>query len=99
MSFKWPGQTAISLLKEISWATSRLGIVTPVAVIEPVDLSGATITNVTLHNAEHVMAYNLKAGDKIEIIRSGEVIPKFLEVKEAAEGGYQWPSNCPSWWS
>ena len=85
MSFKWPGQTAVATLKEITWATSRLGIVTPVAVIEPVELSGANITNITLHNAEHVMAYNLKAGDEIEIIRSGEVIPKFLEVKKAAE--------------
>ena len=96
MSFKWPGQTAVSEIKEISWATSRLGIVTPVAVIEPVELSGAKITNITLHNAEHVMAYNLKAGDEIEIIRSGEVIPKFLEVKKAASGKYQWPAVCPS---
>jgi DNA ligase (NAD+) len=45
--------------------------VTPVAVIAPVFLSGAEITNVTLHNAAHVQAFNLKAGDKIEIVRSG----------------------------
>ncbi len=96
MSFKWQGQTAVSRIKEIAWATSRLGILTPVAVIEPVVLSGAKIANVTLHNAEHVMAYNLKSGDQIEIVRSGEVIPKFLQVKTAAPGQYQWPSSCGS---
>ncbi len=96
LSFKWQGQTATAVLKKIEWATSRLGIVTPVAVIEPVNLSGAKITNVTLHNAEHVKAYNLKAGDHIEIVRSGEVIPKFLQVMESQEGDFQWPLVCPS---
>lgn len=96
LSFKWPGQTATSEIERIEWATSRLGILTPVAVIKPVFLSGATITNITLHNAEHVSAYNLKAGDQIEIIRSGEVIPKFLQVVKAAEGQYTWPAQCPS---
>ncbi len=95
MSFKWQGQTAVSVIKEITWATSRLGIVTPVAVIEAVYLSGASITNITLHNAAHVKAYNLKAGDRIEIVRSGEVIPKFLGVMEPAPGHYRWPQDCP----
>jgi DNA ligase (NAD+) len=96
LSFKWQGQTAVSTIRSVAWATSRLGIVTPVAVIEPVTLSGATITNVTLHNAAHVRLYNLKAGDRVEIVRSGEVIPKFLQVVEAAEGEYSWPRSCPS---
>lgn len=96
MSFKWQGQTAVSTVREVTWATSRLGIVTPVAVIEPVHLSGAQITNVTLHNAAHVKAFNLKAGDKIEIVRSGEVIPKFLSIVEAAPGTYVWPDACPA---
>ncbi|RZA24414.1 MAG: DNA ligase (NAD(+)) LigA [Proteobacteria bacterium] len=96
MSFKWPGLTAQSKIDKIEWFPSRLGIITPVAVIEPVALSGATITNVTLHNAEHVKAYNLKRGDRIEIIRSGEVIPKFLHVVTPVEGEFDWPVKCPS---
>jgi len=96
MSFKWQGVTAESMIKEIIWATSRLGIVTPVAVIEPVTLSGAQITNITLHNAAHVQAYNLKVGDRIEIVRSGEVIPKFLQVISPGNGTYIWPKICPS---
>lgn len=96
MSYKWQGETAVSEVKEISWSTSRLGIVTPVAIIEPVYLSGATITNVTLHNAAMVKTHDLKTGDRIRIVRSGEVIPKFLETIEAAKGHAKLPSKCPS---
>ncbi len=96
MSFKWQGVTAESVIKDFAWQTSRLGIVTPVAIIEPVNLSGAQITNITLHNAAHVQAFNLKVGDRIEIVRSGEVIPKFLQVISPGKGSYRWPANCPS---
>lgn len=96
ISFKWQGQTASTKIDQVKWATSRLGIVTPVAVIQPVELSGAKITNVTLHNAAMVEAYNLKAGDQIEIVRSGEVIPKFLKVIKAASGDHEFPKKCPS---
>ncbi len=94
MSFKWAGETATTVIEDIVWATSRLGIVTPVAVVKAVFLSGASITNVTLHNAAHVKAFNLKVGDEIEIIRSGEVIPKFLQVVTAAPGEFRWPAAC-----
>jgi DNA ligase (NAD+) len=96
MSFKWQGETAESVIREIFWSPSRLGIITPVAVIEPVNLSGAQITNITLHNAAHVKTFNLKTGDRIEIVRSGEVIPKFLQVVQAAAGDYSWPQLCPA---
>lgn len=96
MSFKWQGETAQSTIKTIEWATSRLGIVTPVAVIDPVVLSGAKITNITLHNAAHVKTYNLKSGDVIELVRSGEVIPKFLAVIASAKGECALPTKCPS---
>lgn len=96
MSYKWQGQTARAKISSMTWATSRLGVVTPVAVIEPVSLSGAKITNITLHNAEHVKAYNLKPGDEIELVRSGEVIPKFIQVTKAARGNYSWPDCCSS---
>jgi DNA ligase (NAD+) len=96
MSYKWQGETAVVTIKNFLWATSRLGYVTPVAVVEPVFLSGAEITNITLHNAAHVRTFNLKAGDRIEIIRSGEVIPKFLSVVEEVKGTFSWPDRCDS---
>lgn len=94
LSFKWQGETALSTIDRVAWATSRLGIVTPVAVIKPVFLSGAEITNVTLHNAAHVKAFSLKCGDVIEIVRSGEVIPKFLRVVTPASGEPVLPKSC-----
>lgn len=96
MSFKWQGETAITTISEIKWQTSRQGIVTPVAIVESVNLSGANITNVTLHNCLNVRNFNLKIGDKIEIVRSGEVIPKFLRVAEESLGHYSEPEVCPS---
>lgn len=95
MSFKWQGETALSTIVAINWHTSRLGFVTPVAEIKPVNLSKATIKRVTLHNSSYVTLYNLKVGDQIEIVRSGEVIPKFLRVVESADSTSQLPQHCP----
>ncbi|MFK7874125.1 MAG: BRCT domain-containing protein [Oligoflexales bacterium] len=81
ISFKWQGETATAKINNIHWATSPYGVITPVAEIEPTPLSGATISNVTLHNADLVQTQNLAPGDYIEIIRSGEVIPKFLSIQ------------------
>ena len=75
---------------------SRNGILTPVADVEPVELSGAMIGRVTLHNYGMVAANNLKSGDEIEIIRSGEVIPKFLSVVKASKNKFVVPDRCPS---
>lgn len=96
LSFKWQGDTAKTTIETIIWATSRLGIVTPVARTEAVQLSNASISNVTLHNAAYVRNFRLKPGDQIEIVRSGEVIPKFLRVIRQVDGDPQLPSACPS---
>lgn len=103
ISFKWQGDKAVAQVKEIHWKTSRHGVVTPVARIEPVELSGARISNVTLHNASTVRQHQLQAGVSIEIIRSGEVIPKFLQVvqrgpveAEACLDQVPMPDVCPS---
>lgn len=94
MSFKWEGETATTRIKDFIWETSRLGIVTPVAVVEPVFLSQATIEHVSLHNAAHVKHHNLKIGDEVKIIRSGEVIPKFLSVTASQPGQHNFPECC-----
>ncbi len=96
LAFKWAGATAVTRLKSIYWSTSRLGIVTPVAQIDPVELSGATISNVSLHNAQFVRSFALSAGDDIEVVRSGEVIPKFLRVVQKGNESPEFPEFCPS---
>ncbi|MBY0516087.1 MAG: NAD-dependent DNA ligase LigA [Bacteriovoracaceae bacterium] len=95
-AFKFAGETKTTEIREITWQVSRNGILTPVAEIEPTELSGAMINRVTLHNFGIVSDFNLKPGDAIEIIRSGEVIPKFLSVKKSANGKASYPEKCPS---
>ena len=96
MAFKFQGESKTTILKEINWSVSRNGILTPVGEVEPVELSGAMISRVTLHNYGMVLQFNLKSGDEIEIIRSGEVIPKFLSVVKSSDSAFKIPSVCPS---
>lgn len=96
IAFKFAGDTKITSIQEIEWGVSRNGTLTPVALVAPVELSGAMIGRVTLHNFGLARNFELKPGDKIEIIRSGEVIPKFLGVHERAPGKFTYPEYCPS---
>lgn len=96
MAFKFQGETKEAVINDISWQVSRNGVLTPVANIEPVELSSAKISRVTLHNYGIVKEFLLKAGDCIEIVRSGEVIPKFLRVIESCDNEFSYPIKCPS---
>lgn len=96
IAFKFQGDTKTTIINEIEWGVSRNGILTPVALVEPVDLSGASISRVTLHNFGLVQNFELKSGDLIEIIRSGEVIPKFLGVVKKSDQHFTYPESCPS---
>jgi DNA ligase (NAD+) len=96
MAFKFQGESKQTKIKKIIWGVSRNGILTPVADVEPVELSGALISRVTLHNYGMTRQHELKSGDTIEIIRSGEVIPKFMSVVKSAKGKFERPIKCPS---
>jgi len=99
IAFKFEGETRITKINGITWGVSRNGILTPVAQVEPVTISGAEISNVTLHNYGMVREFSLKKGDEIEIVRSGEVIPKFLRVVNSFPGEIEIPDICPSCFS
>jgi DNA ligase (NAD+) len=96
LAFKFQGEAKNTEIKEIVWQVSRNGILTPIAEVNSVELSGAKISRVTLHNYGMVKQYNLKKGDIIQIIRSGEVIPKFMEVITSRPGTIDFPDTCPS---
>lgn len=96
LAFKFQGEAKQTKLLDIEWNVSRNGFLTPVGLVEPVELSGAMISRVTLHNYGIVKQFNIKKGDEIEIIRSGEVIPKFLAVTKDGGGEFSAPSQCPS---
>jgi DNA ligase (NAD+) len=96
IAFKFKGDTKQTKIDHLEWGVSRNGILTPVAIVDPVELSGAMISRVTLHNFGMVKNFNLKKGDTIEIIRSGEVIPKFLSVVKSSNEKLSFPKKCPS---
>ncbi len=97
IAFKYKGETAESKILNIEWNVSRNGILTPVGIINPINLSGAKISRVTLHNYGIVKQQGFRKNDMIKIIRSGEVIPKFLEVtKKSKENAFHIPDRCPS---
>lgn len=77
---KLKGETAITTVEGITWQTGRTGRITPVLNVKTINLSGADISNVTGHNAGNIKNLNVGIGAEIEIVRSGEVIPKLLGV-------------------
>lgn len=96
LAYKFKAEDKETIINEIKWQVSRNGVLTPVAVVETVELSGANVSNVTLHNYGIVRDFNLKVGDLIKITRSGEVIPKFLSVVASFPGLYVEPKTCPN---
>lgn len=96
MAYKFQGEVKDTKIKEIKWQVSRNGTLTPVAVVDEVELSGARVNRVTLHNFGMVKEFNLKRGDIIKIVRSGEVIPKFIDVVMSENVPFEYPSLCPS---
>lgn len=95
IAIKTRGETASTTVVHVTWQIGRTGNVTPVMTVVPVPLSGATIGRVTAHNAGMIERHRIGPGAEIEIIRSGEVIPKLERVlSPAAETSL--PSSCPS---
>jgi DNA ligase (NAD+) len=94
IAIKTKGETGETTVREVQWQVGRTGKVTPVMQVDPLPLSGATIRRVTAHNAGKVSEEGIGPGARIEVIRSGEVIPK-LEVVLAPAERVDLPENCP----
>lgn len=96
---KFPAVEGFTVLKEVTFEVGRTGAITPVAVLEPVNVGGVTIASATLHNFKEIERLGLHIGDTVTLVRSGDVIPKIiaahsdkrqvdaLEIKE--------PTHCP----
>lgn len=77
---KYPPQEALSVVKAIDVQVGRTGRMTPVARLTPVFVGGATVTNATLHNADHIAELGLMIGDTVVVRRAGDVIPEIVRV-------------------
>ncbi len=80
LAWKFPPEEATTVLLDIDWQTGRTGAVTPVARVAPVIVSGVTVENTTLHNVGEVERLGVAIGDKVRIVRRGDVIPKIIET-------------------
>ncbi len=95
IAIKTRGETARTRVKGIVWQVGRTGNVTPVLEVDPVPLSGATIRRVTAHHAGMIRDKNIGENSEIEIIRSGEVIPKLERVIRSSQQ-FSIPEKCPA---
>jgi len=95
IAFKKRGETGVTTVNSITWQVGRTGNVTPVLEVAAVRLSGATIRRVTAHHAGMIGKMGIGPGSKLEIIRSGEVIPKLLTVLSGVTA-VDIPERCPS---
>ena len=99
ISYKFPARQATTQIKDIVIQVGRTGALTPVAVLEPVKLSGTTISRSTLHNEDELRRKDIRLGDFVLIERSGDVIPKvvrvFTEKRTGKERPFDFPKECP----
>lgn len=99
-SYKFPAHQAITTIKQIDVQVGRTGVLTPVAILEPVKVAGAMITNATLHNEQEIKNKDIRIGDTIVLERAGDVIPKINNVlKEKRTGDevtFKFPDLCPT---
>jgi DNA ligase (NAD+) len=95
IAYKLQGESATTTLKEVEWSVSRNGLLTPVGIVEPVMLSGAMVSRISLHNWGMVQAKQLSVGAEVVAMRRGGVIPYLEAVVTPGEEPVTPPAQCP----
>ncbi|HFU74003.1 MAG TPA: NAD-dependent DNA ligase LigA, partial [Helicobacteraceae bacterium] len=98
-AYKFPAVEKITTINAISLQVGRSGAVTPVAIVEPTPIEGVVVERASLHNFDEIERKDIRIGDKVIILRSGDVIPKIVKVltqeRSGNESVYQRPTVCP----
>ena len=94
IAFKWADETAETTLKEIEWSASRTGLINPVAIFDPVELEGTTVTRASVHNVSIVRELKLGIGDRITVYKANMIIPQIAE-NLTKSGNVTVPDKCP----
>ena len=102
IAYKFPAEKQLTLLKEITYQVGRTGVVTPVANLEPVQLSGTMVQRATLHNEDFIKSLDIRPGDKVWVEKGGEIIPKITgradrndEMSASLNDKMVFPTTCP----
>lgn len=100
LAYKFPPREAITKLRAIEVQVGRTGLLTPVAVLEPVAIGGVTVTRATLHNEREISRKDIRIGDSVVVCRAGDVIPEVVRVvasrRDGTERAFSMPEVCPS---
>ncbi|MDA7848135.1 NAD-dependent DNA ligase LigA [Sulfurospirillum sp.] len=99
-AYKFPAVEKITRINAVTFQVGRTGVITPVAEVEPVDIDGVTVERATLHNFDEIKRKDIRIGDSVIIIRSGDVIPKIIKVieerRDGSEKEIQRVTKCPT---
>jgi DNA ligase (NAD+) len=99
IAFKFPPRKEITVVQDIAVSVGRTGILTPLALLKPVEVGGVTISRATLHNADEVARKDLRVGDTVKVERAGDVIPAIAErvpvPGEIRSAPFAMPDHCP----
>ena len=99
IAYKYPPEQKETILKDIEFQVGRTGVITPLAILEPVRVAGSLISKTTLHNEDFVKEKGLKIGDRVIIQKAGDVIPEIVravvERRDGTEKEFVMPTHCP----
>ena len=93
-AFKWQDEIRETILREIEWSPSRTGLINPVAIFDPVELEGTTVSRASVHNISIMKELELGIGDKIEVYKANMIIPQIAE-NLTRSGVKDIPERCP----
>jgi len=95
-AYKFPARSESTTITDVVVQVGRTGRLTPVALLDPVDVGGVTVSRASLHNPDEIAAKDVNVGDRVTVQRAGDVIPYVEEVVEkGSEGHYEFPETCP----
>ena len=99
IAYKFSAQEVVTTLEDVEYQLGRTGVLTPVAILKPIKVSGAVVTKATLHNCKFIEKLGIRKRDKVKLIRSGDVIPKILGLADIKRKGNEekikLPTKCP----
>lgn len=101
IAYKFPAEKQLTLLRKITYQVGRTGVVTPVANLEPIQLSGTMVQRATLHNEDFILQLGIKEGDRVWVEKGGEIIPKITgkednrKAVESDNPSFRFITHCP----
>jgi DNA ligase (NAD+) len=94
-AYKFPARTEETTVRDVVVQVGRTGRLTPVALLDPVDVGGVTVSRASLHNPEEIERLGVGVGDRVRVERAGDVIPQVAEVLDGSDEPFEFPGTCP----